>query len=55
MKNLLKNLGPILMIIGVVILAVYFFSESNSNVYLASAGIIMLFSIILHIILNKES
>ena len=54
MKNLLKNLGPVLMLIGVVILAVYFFTESNSNAYLASAGIIMFFSIILHIFLNKE-
>jgi len=53
MNNLLKNLGPILILIGVIILAVYFFTESNSNTYLAVAGVIMVIGFLGHILLNK--
>lgn len=54
MKNLLKNLGPILVLIGVVLLAIYFFTESNSNNYLISAGVIMIVGLFAHIFLNKK-
>jgi len=54
MKELLKNLGPILILIGVIILTIYFFTQSNSNVYLASAGIIMIIGFLGHIIINKQ-
>lgn len=53
MKSLLTNLGPILMLIGVVILAVYFFTNSHSNTYLASAGALLVVGFFVHIILNK--
>lgn len=54
MNNLLKNLGPILILVGVVILAIYFFAETNSNTYLASAGIIMIVGFLSHIVINKK-
>ncbi len=54
MKNLLKNLGPIMILVGVIILAIYFFTESNSNIYLASAGIIMVVGFFTHILTNKK-
>ncbi|MCE5331928.1 MAG: hypothetical protein LLF95_07290 [Bacteroidales bacterium] len=54
MKNLLKNLGPIMILVGVIILAIYFFTESNSNTYLASAGIIMVVGFFTHIFTNKK-
>jgi len=53
MKSLLTNLGPVLMLIGVIILAIYFFTNSHSNVYLASAGILLVVGFFAHIILNK--
>jgi len=54
MKELVKYLGPILILIGVIILAVYFFTESSSNSYLAAAGIIMVVGFLGHIIINKQ-
>jgi len=54
MNNLLKNLGPILILIGVIILAYYFFTESNSNTYLGVAGVIMIVGFLAHILLNKK-
>jgi len=53
MKSLLTNLGSILILIGVAILAVYFFTNSHSNVYLGSAGAIIVAGFFAHIILNK--
>ncbi len=53
MKNVLKYLGPILVLVGVIILALYFFGVGNSNAYLASAGIIMLVGVVSHVLLNK--
>jgi hypothetical protein len=54
MKSLLVNLGPILMLIGVIILSVYFFTASNSNTYLISAGALMVVGFATHIITNKK-
>lgn len=54
MNNLLKNLGPILILIGVVLLAIYYFTQSNSNNYLISAGVIMIVGFFAHIFLNKK-
>lgn len=53
MKSFLTNLGPIFMLIGVVILAVYFFTNSNSNTYLASAAALMVIGFFVHVITNK--
>ena len=54
MKSLLVNVGPILMLIGVIILSVYFFTASNSNTYLMSAGALMVVGFATHIIINKK-
>ena len=54
MNNLLKNLGSILVLIGVVLLAIYFFTQSNSNNFLISAGVIMIIGLVAHIFLNKK-
>lgn len=54
MKTLLKFLGPILILIGVIILSVYFFTSSSSNAYLASAGIIMVVGFLSHILINRK-
>ena len=54
MKTLLKYLGSIFILIGVVILSVYFFTKSSSNTYLASAGIIMIVGFLTHIVFNKR-
>ncbi|MDD3079324.1 MAG: hypothetical protein PHH37_09510 [Paludibacter sp.] len=54
MKTLLKYLGAIMILIGVAILAVYFFKQESSNTYLASAGGIMIVGFLSHIIINKN-
>ena len=57
MKNLLKNLGVILVIIGAIILIAVFVSGSsaiNDNTVLASSVVIIVLGLILHIILNKK-
>ncbi len=54
MKSLITNLGPIIMLIGVAILAVYFFTNSHSNNYLISAGVLLIVGFFAHIILNKS-
>ncbi len=54
MKNFLKYLGSILILIGVALLAFYYFGNMPSNTILASAGIIMVVGCIAHIVLNKK-
>ena len=54
MKTLMKFLGPILILIGVIILSVYFFTSSSSNTYLATASIIMIVGFFAHILINRK-
>ena len=54
MKEFLKYLGSILILVGVALLAFYYFGKMPSNVILASAGIIMIIGFITHIIVNKR-
>lgn len=54
MKTLLKFLGPMLILVGVIILSVYFFTKSSSNAYLASAGIVMIVGLFTHILINRR-
>lgn len=57
MKNLLKNLGVLLVIIGAVILIAVFVSGSaaiNNNAVLAGSVIMIVLGLILHIVLNKK-
>jgi membrane protein YdbS with pleckstrin-like domain len=53
MKSLLKNLGPVIILAGVIVLAVYFFTSSNSNTYLWATGLIMLLGLVYHVVINK--
>jgi len=53
MKTILRFLGPIIILVGVIILAIYFFTQSSSNTYLIAAGVTMLLGIVAHVILNK--
>lgn len=54
MKDFLKYLGSILILIGVALLAFYYFGNMPSNVILGSAGIIMVIGCITHIIVNRR-
>jgi uncharacterized protein YjeT (DUF2065 family) len=54
MKTILKFAGPIIVLIGVLILTFYFFAQSSSNTLLVSGGIVMALGLVLHIILNKQ-
>lgn len=57
MKNLLKNLGVILVIIGAIILIAVFFSGTaaiNDNTILGGSVVLIVIGLILHIILNKK-
>ena len=57
MKNLMKNLGLLLIIIAAVALIGIFFSGSaaiNDNAVLGGAVALMVVGLILHIVLNKK-
>jgi predicted PurR-regulated permease PerM len=54
MKEFLKYLGPILILVGVALLAFYFFGTMPSNIILAAAGLIMIIGCASHIIVNKR-
>ncbi len=55
MKNLIKNLGLILIVIGAVILIICAFAgDTNSNAILVSALLMIIVGLIAHIIINKR-
>lgn len=55
MKNLLKNLGVILVVLGAIILiACYFIGDVNNNVILGSAMTLIVVGLLSFIILNKR-
>ncbi len=54
MKDFLKYLGSILILVGVALLAIYYFGNLQSNAILASAGIIMVIGCITHIVVNRR-
>jgi len=55
MKEIFKYLGSILILIGVALLAFYYFGNMPSNAILGSAGVIMIIGLITHIVLNRKS
>ena len=56
MKNLLKNLGVILVVLGAIILiACYFTGDVNNNVILGSAMTLIVVGLLSFIILNKRT
>lgn len=54
MKNFLKYLGSLIILIGVVPLLIYHFGTVQNNTLLASGGIIMVIGAVLHVLLNKK-
>ena len=55
MKNLLKNLGVIFVVLGAIILiACYFTGDVNNNVILGSAMTLIVVGLLSFIILNKR-
>ncbi len=53
MKDILKNLGLLLIVIGVVILSISVFRENQSNAKLAVSLILIVVGLFGHILLNK--
>lgn len=54
MKELLKNLGILLVLVGVIILIIHNFSSQQENSYLWVALSCMVIGLIGHVILNKH-
>jgi uncharacterized membrane protein HdeD (DUF308 family) len=54
MKELLKNLGILLVLVGVIILIIHNFSSQQENSYLWAALSCMVIGLIGHVILNKH-
>jgi len=53
MKSFLKYLGPIILLIGTALLAVYFFKNTPENTILIVAGSMMVTGLIAHVVINK--
>lgn len=53
MKSFLKYIGPIMLIIGTILIGTYFFNNTPENTILIVAGIIMVSGLIVHVIINK--
>jgi uncharacterized protein YjeT (DUF2065 family) len=53
MKDLLKNLGLILILAGVVILSITVFKETQTNAKLAVSLMLVVVGLLGHIIINK--
>lgn len=53
MKNFLKYLGPIFLLIGTILIAFYFFNPTSENTLLVASGILMVLGLIVHVIVNK--
>ncbi len=54
MKNFLKYLGSLIILLGAVPLFIYHFGTVQNNVMLIAGGVTMLIGALLHVILNKK-
>jgi hypothetical protein len=54
MNEFLKNLGSILVLVGVALLTLYYFGVIQYNATLAAAAIIMITGSIAHVVINKH-
>jgi hypothetical protein len=54
MKNFLKYLGSLIILIGVVPLLIYHFGTVQTNTLLVAGGVTMLVGALLHVLLNKK-
>lgn len=53
MKNFLKYLGPIILLIGTGLLAFYYFNNTAENTLLIVVAILMIAGLLAHVIINK--
>ena len=53
MKDLLKNLGLIAVVAGVIIVSIAVFNETQTNAKMAVSLVLVIVGLIAHIILNK--
>jgi hypothetical protein len=53
MKDILKNLGIFLIVIGVIILTISVFKETTTNARLITSAILVVVGFFGHILLNK--
>lgn len=55
MKEFFKYLGPIVQILGVVLLGIYYFTAPAENTLLSAGGLLVIAGIIAHILINKKN
>lgn len=53
MKTFLKYLGPIILLIGTILLTVYYFTKPAENVLLVVTAALMVVGLITHIVINR--
>ena len=53
MKDILKNLGLIVILIGVIFLSIVVFRQSHTNAKLAISLILVIVGLVGHIVINK--
>ncbi len=53
MKEFLKYLGPIFLLIGTIVIAFYFFNPSSANTLLVVSGVLMVLGLIVHVLVNR--
>lgn len=53
MKSFLKFLGPIILLIGTALIAVYYFKNTPENTILVVAAVMMVVGLITHVVINK--
>jgi uncharacterized membrane protein HdeD (DUF308 family) len=54
MKTLLKNLGIVILFIGVALLAWEFYSQTSNNTWLLTGLLLVILGFFAHIVLNKK-
>jgi len=53
MKNLVKYLGIILVVIGIIVLAIKEFNKMEGNSFLGISAILIILGLVVHVIVNK--
>ncbi len=53
-KLLLENIGVLILLIGVIVLALHFFAEMPTNAYLAVGLGLIIAGIIVYLVINKR-
>lgn len=53
MKEFIKSIGILLIVIGVIVLALALLKSFDANIWLSISGILVVGGLLIHIILNK--